>query len=838
MLKFTKFLLFGLILIISSLSANALVKTNWTQYGGTSQNHHFAHNVNDFIGNPNLTWDGNNVDYVFGQPFEPMVTDFTGDSNLEFIIFDTNGFMYMLNMTDGNAIYSTLFEYKQIAQPTLSERDYVTILRRNNDSTQHFSVIRTSPSFAFNFTIPITSGSAVGSGIKCFAQSGINYCLFVDSDFIIHTINMDSQTETTFNITQASSFQKFPTPKGNPVIPAIRDLDGTNGVEASFMLDTNATQQIIVVYNVQNNNLATFFSGDGIISGLGNFLNMSPLFASTITTAGFPYLYFASSSTVANARLMIYDVTGSQVFDGSVGAAIADYSSVPTETLCLNIGDTQDMRTWYSLVGESSTASYGKLIAYTNFSSATQTSSTLAGATAPFSQNQEIVAYDLTNDGRSEVLLSWNTGSGLTISILSCRNANFSGILKNLSFEASADFQRYNFAVVDGNQDGVWDIIATRDGATKFFNSESSSVGNSSNFSGGTPVNNPPSITSVSPSTPSPIRKGTSYYYTFVATDPESDGIFGAVKCRIGTSDPASGFGTSPNTFNTAHFPCNIDNLTCFNSRVWATDNQGTRQFATFPYDDDFSGLFKDINVSTRYFCGDAQCDISENFATCPADCPIITCGDTTCQITESEVNCPIDCITGTCGNAICSISENFASCPADCPQTSCGDSACGCNPLETSSSCPYDCFQLGDCGDTFCSADESFITCPADCLQITCGNGICNSGENTTSCPADCTICGNGVCEGLESSVSSSSFCSLDCPSQDLEVPFLLVSVDDDDPTNPETATGLLPELYNGIRAFFAPSLVPLLTIFVFIMIFMVFLLIANIIKKKIGNG
>jgi hypothetical protein len=87
----------------------------------------------------------------------------------------------------------------------------------------------------------------------------------------------------------------------------------------------------------------------------------------------------------------------------------------------------------------------------------------------------------------------------------------------------------------------------------------------------------------------------------------------------------------------------------------------------------------------------------------------------------------------GICDNdGICEAGETLA----------CGD--CSCNNddlcevgLESSASCPADCY----CGDEICNIndDESLLTCAADCDF--CGDGICEYPylEDPDTCPQDC---------------------------------------------------------------------------------------------------
>ncbi len=51
--------------------------------------------------------------------------------------------------------------------------------------------------------------------------------------------------------------------------------------------------------------------------------------------------------------------------------------------------------------------------------------------------------------------------------------------------------------------------------------------------------------------------------------------------------------------------------------------------------------------ITLNCYCGNGRCDLNENTATCPSDCPLQFCGDGTCNSGETCSSCPSDC--GTC---------------------------------------------------------------------------------------------------------------------------------------------------------------------------------------------
>lgn len=95
------------------------------------------------------------------------------------------------------------------------------------------------------------------------------------------------------------------------------------------------------------------------------------------------------------------------------------------------------------------------------------------------------------------------------------------------------------------------------------------------------------------------------------------------------------------------------------------------------------------------------------------------------------------------CGNGICEATEDYDSCPADCPEPGpvCGDGKC--EAPENYNTCPQDCKPPTVCGDGKCEEGEDYRSCPGDCEPPTpvCGNGKCEEelGETYKECPLDC---------------------------------------------------------------------------------------------------
>ncbi|MBN1286999.1 MAG: PKD domain-containing protein [Anaerolineae bacterium] len=115
------------------------------------------------------------------------------------------------------------------------------------------------------------------------------------------------------------------------------------------------------------------------------------------------------------------------------------------------------------------------------------------------------------------------------------------------------------------------------------------------------------------------------------------------------------------------------------------------------------------------------------------------TCNnDGTCGITENYYSCPADCplSIGSCNNGVCETGEDQHNCAADC------DDNCG--------------------GDNLCTGDEDSDNCPDECLSLCNNDGICSGGETPSTCSDDCGCNSNGTCEGLRGETTLN--CSADC--------------------------------------------------------------------------
>jgi hypothetical protein len=153
--------------------------------------------------------------------------------------------------------------------------------------------------------------------------------------------------------------------------------------------------------------------------------------------------------------------------------------------------------------------------------------------------------------------------------------------------------------------------------------------------------------------------------------------------------------------------------------------------------------------------CGNGIQEPSENSTTCCADmgCPIG-------QSCDASVNPPYGvCVLPSCGNGRCDTpAETVGNCCTDCGGGAacagqfgsgyycstnlmqCVKPACGqrgCETGENSTTCCADC---GGCpSGQYCNTNE---TASGVCMPNTCGNGVCEPGENPSNCCLDCAGC------------------------------------------------------------------------------------------------
>lgn len=120
------------------------------------------------------------------------------------------------------------------------------------------------------------------------------------------------------------------------------------------------------------------------------------------------------------------------------------------------------------------------------------------------------------------------------------------------------------------------------------------------------------------------------------------------------------------------------------------------------------------VNQDSKKCNRDGVCQCGEDCVTCPHDCPLVAghrCGNGICELGdgESDSSCPVDCVSRNnprrmhpslpaCpGDMLCEGAEEASWNPVDCARQEEGDEwkcgNCVCEPGESSSSCPQDCY-------------------------------------------------------------------------------------------------------------------------------------------------
>lgn len=776
--------------------------------------------TNGIVSIPNYT-------IPYGTNSQILVSDIMGDSNQEGIMWadGSSAPLRIIDLQDSGTILNAGTSTLQLkGQPAIINGKYVGIfLNTTNDVMFGIWNLTSNPIRLEYSYIMGTEGSNFNNvSLSCGSAFNQNRCIFMTQNTSIFNFNVDDHSLFYFD---DANLRPSVSTTNNVLQPAVIDLHKDGGLDAVFVARANLSNVVRVyamVYEVFGNTMNTGFSTDGyvITSASAQNIGLPPLVtdlssSTSPSVENFIFAPFFSNGGSSDGAVAQINPSGTIVQTANIGEArVSSLAVITTDKI-----DPSSVRGIYALSGSDSIGAPNIHGRFFNLNAQTSTGVTsLTGLqNSPIQWANPIATADINGDGIQEVITSYTLSGGASTRVSALNSSNLSDSIATLFNDGSA--RKFYISVVDFNHDNQTDILLTATGRTIIY---------ASNGTGSGGANTAPTITSVTPSTPSPVNKGTNVFFTYVATDPELDSIYGAVKCE--SSDSYGSF-SSANAGETSHDPCAYTTIGCKTATIAVTDNEAGRLTSVTPtsWTTSSSTQFLDKNLSVRYYCGDGNCNVNEDHTSCVIDCTISTCGDTTCQATETSLTCPVDCLSATCGDATCDLVENYVSCPADCSISTCGDGVC--SYPENTTNCPYDTFEFGtgSCGDTFCDGTETFSSCPADCTLITCGNNICGTGENTTSCPYDCGTCGNGVCEGQESSLNSPSYCVADCPSTDIEIPLQLVN-----PDNLEE--GLLPELYYGIRAFFSPFLIPLIGILIFLMIAMVFWAIATKLKQMGG--
>lgn len=138
--------------------------------------------------------------------------------------------------------------------------------------------------------------------------------------------------------------------------------------------------------------------------------------------------------------------------------------------------------------------------------------------------------------------------------------------------------------------------------------------------------------------------------------------------------------------------------------------------------------------------CGDGECNGSEDYKSCPADC--------------IEKGCQFDAPDGCCDGTTVKYCLDGQQLQVSCtPHPECGwhyseeQYVCGTyGETDPSGIRPKSCSEYSPftCGDGLCQNHESSEGCPEDCPAWgDCENGLCGPGEDHDNCPQDCVYDG-----------------------------------------------------------------------------------------------
>ena len=155
----------------------------------------------------------------------------------------------------------------------------------------------------------------------------------------------------------------------------------------------------------------------------------------------------------------------------------------------------------------------------------------------------------------------------------------------------------------------------------------------------------------------------------------------------------------------------------------------------------------------TYTVCGDAVCEGTETYSSCPADCcqsDGTSTTDTTCHSECNGINgatVSVNCnsvVVSTCADltGYCSSTCAFTQCAGSEANCFCSGGACSsCSAGNYCSS--YACPACSTTCDGVCQDSACFGTDP-DCnvaggLQACCGNSACDGSDTASNCPSDC---------------------------------------------------------------------------------------------------
>ena len=207
----------------------------------------------------------------------------------------------------------------------------------------------------------------------------------------------------------------------------------------------------------------------------------------------------------------------------------------------------------------------------------------------------------------------------------------------------------------------------------------------------------------------------------------------------------------------------NIQNRTCIDTSSCGTNSSKPAESQTCSCQENwvYSAWSTCSNgQQTRTAADSNNCGTTLNREALTQSCSTQTCSQQNGKICANSENCPGSWLSSSDTTKCCSVnctSVNETCSDLDGFECSSSETCSGTimPAADTTECCDEECaITIEDCGDTVCDEDKECSTCSSDCLiEDCCGNNVCNSilGEDTISCPQDCTCIENNDCEVSE---------------------------------------------------------------------------------------
>lgn len=517
----------------------------WTQYGMYEENYHFttsilAEEYDDIINTINITKGQ-------GYTYEMIVEDFAGDSDLEVLVWDDTS-IYLYNLSSGSLIHQYNINSYLYGNPIYYAEKLHAIVLFNGDSKQYYFAIDINSS-SFNVTQNVSVGDAKGQGVRCTG----GYCIFMNKSNTIFRVDYTASTSTydTYDFWENGTHS-------NNRTPSIGDIDGDGDDDAVFIVvNTSTSNRLhVIVYDIQSNQLVSTFGNNGIaVTSVTNCQRYSnPVILDF--DGGNPEIAVVYSSIAANARLTVWDSSGTEQITHSVSGD-RDIFTQPVISQCspTNTYDTP-IGVLY-LARENGNNDFQYSFVYYQMGIGYTSSSSLSSHIANFGLNQgsmsaetnynELVADSYTTYD-TELLIDLND----SLVILNCTDATvLSEVLPNNDISGGQ-----GIIGIDYDGDYYIDFILFNEDKMEIFTSNS--------------TNSPPVITELHWDTCSPTCYSGSITYSVSYTDSELNSIAMSVDCfGNGTMTGWSSYSANPTV------TCNMTMLGTFEPVIYISDTIG-----------------------------------------------------------------------------------------------------------------------------------------------------------------------------------------------------------------------------------------------------------------------